>query len=293
MTDPRPAPSLPPLNALRAFEVAARCGSFVMAAAELGVTAAAVSQQVKSLETRLGKRLFERQGNRIVMTDAGRALYPRLESAFADLAAATDDLTDAPVRHRLVISVLPALAEHWLIPRLKGLTLDPAIEIRMEEDPVNLVRDGIDLRLTYGAHFYPDHKIEVLFRDEVTAVAAPSFPGRETRLSDQPDSAFVHTGWGPSFGTQPGWSQWFAGRDPDATWGGLTVHHVGLALAAARAGLGVALVPERLAASDLAQGRLFRLEDRSLPLRWDFVLVHSHALRRRPALQRLITHLLS
>jgi LysR family glycine cleavage system transcriptional activator len=235
MTDPRPASSLPPLNALRAFEVAARAGSFVMAATELGVTAAAVSQQVKSLETRLGKRLFERQGNRIVMTDAGRALYPRLESAFAELAAATDDLTDAPVRRRLVISVLPALAEHWLIPRLGGLALDPALEIRVEEDPMVLVRDGIDLRLTYGAHFYPDHRIEVLFRDEVTAVAAPGYLPVEGPVSDLPDSAFIHIGWGPSYGTQPGWNQWMSGRSPDPARGGLTVHHLGLALAAARA----------------------------------------------------------
>ncbi len=264
-----------------------------MAAEELGVTAAAVSQHVKSLETRLGKRLFERQGNRIVMTDAGRALYPRLELAFAELAAATDDLSETPVRRRLVVSVLPALAEHWLAPRLRGLTFDPAIEVRMEEDPVNLVRDGIDLRLTYGTHFYPDHKIEILFHDAVTAVAAPTFPGRETPLSELPDTAFVHIGWGAAYGTQPGWSQWFKGRSPDAARGGLTVHHLGLALAVARAGLGVALVPERLAASDLAHGHLVRLEDRSLPLRWDFVLVHSHALRRRPAVQRLITHLLS
>jgi LysR family glycine cleavage system transcriptional activator len=104
-------PMLPPLNALRAFEVAARTGSFVLAGAEMGVTSAAISQQVRVLEDHLGKKLFLRQGNRILLTDAGRAIYPRIEVALGDLASVTDEVRSGPQRARLVVSVLPSVAE--------------------------------------------------------------------------------------------------------------------------------------------------------------------------------------
>ncbi len=171
-----------PMNALRAFEVAARAGSFVQAGVELGVTAAAVSQQVKALEGRLARQLFVRQGNRITLTDAGRALFFRVEGPFADLAAAMAEVGERPVRARLVVSVLPVLAE-WLVGRLGGVA---GAEIRVEEDPVVLARDGVDLRLTYGAHLYPDHRVEVLFRDVLVAVAAPGAEG----------APLVHSDWG-------------------------------------------------------------------------------------------------
>jgi DNA-binding transcriptional LysR family regulator len=112
--------NLPPLNALRAFEVAARTGSFVQAGVELGVTAAAVSLQVKTLEEHLDKRLFQREGNRIVLTDAGRELYPRLGQALSEIAELAADLRGGQDRKRLVVSVLPSLADLWLVPKLRN-----------------------------------------------------------------------------------------------------------------------------------------------------------------------------
>lgn len=268
---------LPPLNALRAFEVAARAGSFVQAGVELGVTAAAVSQQVKALETRLGRQLFARQGNRIMLTDAGRALFFRVEGPFADLAEAMAEVGARPVRARLVVSVLPVLAE-WLVGRLGG---SAGMEIRVEEDPVVLARDGVDLRLTYGAHLYPDHRVEVLFRDVLVGVAAPGAEG----------AALVHSDWGPGYGAQPGWEAWHGDArraDPGEGW---RVGAVPVALALARAGLGVALVPSRVAAADVAAGRLVLLPGEGLPLGRDFVMVMSQAVRRRPALQALVARL--
>jgi LysR family transcriptional regulator, glycine cleavage system transcriptional activator len=268
---------LPPLNALRAFEVAARAGSFVQAGVELGVTAAAVSQQVKALEDRLGRQLFARQGNRIMLTDAGRALFFRVEGPFADLAEAMAEVGARPVRARLVVSVLPVLAE-WLVGRLGG---SAGMEIRVEEDPVVLARDGVDLRLTYGAHLYPDHRVEVLFRDVLVGVAAQGAEG----------AAPVHSDWGPGYGAQPGWEAWHGdGRraDPAEGW---RVGAVPVALALARAGLGVALVPSRVAAADVAAGRLVLLPGEGLPLGRDFVMVMSQAVRRRPALQALVARL--
>lgn len=264
-----------PMNALRAFEVAARAGSFVQAGVELGVTAAAVSQQVKALEGRLARQLFVRQGNRITLTDAGRALFFRVEGPFADLAAAMAEVGERPVRAPLVVSVLPVLAE-WLVGRLGGVA---GAEIRVEEDPVVLARDGVDLRLTYGAHLYPDHRVEVLFRDVLVAVAAPGAEG----------APLVHSDWGPGYGAQPGWADWLGERvDTGEGW---RVGAAQVALALARGGLGRALVPSRVAAADVAAGRLVVLPGPSLPLERDFVMVMSQAVRRRPALQALVAQL--
>jgi LysR family transcriptional regulator, glycine cleavage system transcriptional activator len=287
--------NLPPLNALRAFEVAARCGSFVEAGEELGVTAAAVSQQVRNLEGFLAKRLFFRQGNRITLTDAGRAVYPRLEQAFSDIAALSGAIRDGQKRARLVVSVMPSLADLWLLPRLRDFGGDTGIEIRVEEDPVAFSREGVDLRVTYGASYYPDHQVEVLFADRVVAVATPDFAqGMVGGIDGLPDRDFIHTDWGPTYATQPTWANWLARArsvrfvDPAA---GLRVPLTSLAIAAAREGLGVALAPEKLAGRDLAAGRLLVVDPASMPMPSEYVLIYPQALARRRPLQALVAHL--
>lgn len=279
-----------PLNAIRAFEVAARSGSFVQAGAELGVTAAAVSQQVKGLESYLGKRLFQRIGNRIVLTDAGRAIYPRLEQALGEIAAVAGDLREGRARARLVVSVQASLAELWLMPRLAGFA--GALDIRVEDDPVMLARDGVDLRLTYGAHYYPDHRVVPLFSDVLVPVAAPGLFRGFPMIGDE---FFIHTDWGPSYATQPSWSAFMvaqgrirAAPDPGV---GLRVGWSSLAVAAAREGLGVALVPSNLVGAEVAAGRLRVIEAQALPMPWDYVLVYPNALARRKALMALVAHL--
>jgi LysR family glycine cleavage system transcriptional activator len=283
---------LPPLNALRAFEVAARTGSFVQAGVELGVTAAAVSLQVKALEGYLEKRLFQREGNRIVLTDAGREFYPRLGQALSDIAELAADLRGGHDRKRLVVSVLPSLADLWLIPKLRGFDGPLALDLRVEEDPVVLPRSGVDLRITYGAHFYPDYRVETLGRDKIIALGAKGlFKG----FPDLPARAFIHTDWGPAYATQPSWQFWarrngFPAPDPHH---GLRVGMSALALAAARAGLGVALAPERMAREDLATGRLVALPGEPLPMSHEYLLVYANASAGRPALRALIAHIRS
>jgi LysR family transcriptional regulator, glycine cleavage system transcriptional activator len=286
---------LPPLNALRAFEVAARTGSFVQAGAELGVTAAAVSQQVKTLETHLGKQLFQRQGNRIILTDAGRTVYPRVEQAFSDIASMSAMIREGQTRAQLVVSVLPSMAELWLMPRLAKFQADVSVEIRVEDDPVAFSREGVDLRLTYGAALYPDFVVQALFTDQIVPVCSPAFLlqliGGITAL---PDNRFIHTDWGPAYAAQHSWSAWMAAarlsRFSDPTQG-LRVAHVSMAIAAAREGIGVALVPERIAAGEIKAGRLAIASDIRLELPSPYVLIYPNALARKKPLAALVAHL--
>jgi LysR family glycine cleavage system transcriptional activator len=285
-----------PLHALRAFEVAARTGSFVAAGEELGVSSAAVSQQVKALERTLNRTLFLRIGNRITLTDAGRALYPRLETVFSDLAALTRDLREGAQPSRLRVSALPSLAELWLIPALARFPGRAMVDLVIEADPIDFARSGSDLRVTYGAQYYPDHHVQTLFRDHFIAVAAPRFSatlqagrGRESAMH-LPDTALIHTDWGRDHIRQPDWAEWFAAqgsaRAPQRG-SGLRVGSTLAAAHAAIAGAGAALVPAQLAAAALASGSLEALGTATVPLFADYVLIHPHALQRKRSLKAL------
>ncbi|MCV2863837.1 LysR substrate-binding domain-containing protein [Albidovulum sediminicola] len=284
---------LPPLNALRAFEAAARHLSFVQAGTELGVTSAAVSQQVRNLEDFLGKRMFVRQGNQLFLTDAGREVYPRLEQSLADIAALAEQVREGGARRRLVLSVLPSLAEHWLAPALEGYQSPGGLDLRVEDDPVAFARDGADLRLTYGAAYYAGHQVEELFTDTIVAVAAPGMA--DVPLEDLEEARFIHTHWGPNYVTQPSWANFFAhtgirrSLDPAR---GTRVGQSGLALAVARAGLGVALVQHRMVRADLASGTLRQVHPTRMPMPLPYVAVLPHGRTRRADIRALVAHLL-
>lgn len=278
---------LPPLNALRAFESAARNGGYVNAAAELGVTPAAVSQQVRRLEEHLGRRLFTRHNNRVTLTDAGKSVYAETARALGDLALMADRVQGGRTPGRLVISCLPSLAEGWLVPRLPPD--GPLIELRLEPDPVAFARDGIDLRLSYGSTPYPDMVTLPLFRDHVLPLAAP---GLAARWPDLTDDRLIHTDWGPGFTSHPAWRDWFAahlpGRPAPAPGSGHRIGSSYLALQMARQGLGVALGQRALARPLIDTGALVALSPDSLPLGHDYVAIHAPAQARKPALLRLL-----
>ena len=263
---------LPSLTAIRAFEAAARCGSFALAARELGVTAAAVSLQVKALESDLGRRLFLRQGNRILLTDAGRAVYPKLASAFKDLAEAFGPMDRR--RGRLVVSVLPLLGA-WVASRLTGQ--DDALEIRLADDPVSLIKGEADLRVTYGGHLYPDHRVMALGTGRMLPVGLEG-----AVLHDLPPRRFIHMDWGAGYGSVPGWSDWCAAQglpapDPNLGW---RVNDLALALALVRRQAGVALLPDHAIAGEavVALG-----EGVPLPLPNVLVILQARAGSRRLA----------
>jgi LysR family glycine cleavage system transcriptional activator len=267
---------LPPLNALKAFEVAARTGNFTLAARELGVSSAAVSQQVRNLEAYFGKQLFMRTGNRIALTDAGHAIYPQTARALGDIGAVSARILEGEVRTRLVVSVPFSLAEYWLAPRL-GTLIEKyprmAIDIRVEDDPIDMARQDVDVRISYGDYHYPGLIRVKLLHDDVLPVCSPEFwraNGVETgNLADVHQSAFIHTNWGPNYASHPTWSEWFAAQGsshrPDPSLG-RRVGLSSLAISSARLGLGISLGQRVLARADLESGRLIALSSTSVRL---------------------------
>ncbi|MDH3668547.1 MAG: LysR substrate-binding domain-containing protein [Paracoccaceae bacterium] len=286
---------LPPLNALKAFEAAARSGSYVGAAEELGVSAAAVSQQVRNLEGWFGKRLFVRFNNRIALTDAGMAIYQDTSAPLQEIAGMAARVLGETARARLVVSTLPSLAERWLAPRLAEFAQaapEISIDLRVEEDPVDLMRNEVDLRLCYTAQFYPDYQVLPLFRDEVLPICAPGFwDAHGPDIATLPDPLLIHTDWGPSFASHPSWADWFAAAGLERTPSAAEGHRVMMsstALELAQLGMGLALGQRSLAASALKSGHLVAPLPRTLSLGHDYCAVHAHARAGRRGLAALV-----
>ena len=294
---------LPPLNSVKAFEAAARLGSFVLAAAELGVTSVAVGQQVRNLESYFGKQLFHRHGNRITLTDAGQSVYPQTSRALGELSAMTVRIQEGELQAALVVSVPFSIADLWLAPKLtEFFELFPhmAIDIRVEDDPVDLARHNLDVRISYGDYHYPELQATRLFHDEVTPMCAPDFLYKHglagLDLATVHESAFIHTHWGPSYVSHPTWSDWFrkvgVDRQPEPT-RGRRVGLSSLAIASARVGLGIALGQKEMARRDLEAGKLIALSAASIQLGQPYCAFVPNAKSQRPDIRRLIEVLTS
>lgn len=288
--------TLPPLNALRAFEVAARCGGFVAAGQELGVSPSAVSQQVTNLERYFGRELFRRANNRVALTDAGRAIYAQVARALHGLSDMTRGLLEGEARPQLVVSLPASLAGRWFLPRFAAfLARAPgvSVDLRIEDDPVDFARHNLDLRVSYGAGPYADLVVLPLAQDAVLPLCTPEAWARlgQAGMGGLPDSALIHTHWGPSYASHPTWGEWFAAaglpRQPKVA-AGYRASHSSLALDLALAGAGVALGQRLLAAGELAAGRLLAPDPRPLPLGQPYCLVHPHRKAGRPGLQSLL-----
>ncbi|MGH7489850.1 MAG: LysR family transcriptional regulator, partial [bacterium] len=144
---------LPPLNALKAFEAAARSENFTRAAAELGVSQAAVSQHVKSLETELGVKLFAREDNRLLVTTTGREYLAVVRDALDRIAVGTDRLLQRRASSVLTVSTSPDFGAKWLVRRLGRFTATcPDIELRISSSArqVDLIAEQVDLAVRHG-----------------------------------------------------------------------------------------------------------------------------------------------
>ncbi len=282
----------PPLKPLRAFEAAARTGSFAAAARELGVTSAAVSQQVKVLEQFWGRTLFLRQGNRLSLTDAGQTAHPPLAHALTAIGGLSERMQGIARRARFVLSALPSVAETWLPLRLAAWFADGGdrqLDIRIEDDPVDFNRDRVHMRIFHGHSFYADYRTEVLFHDRIVAVATPAIIAcHGASVTALPDKALIHTDWGAGYATSPDWSDFLSARRVVDAGAGLRVTTSSAAIQCALAGLGVALVPAMTAKHHLEAGRLQRVEAPEMRIDRPYAVAYPHAIAGWPVVASLV-----
>lgn len=251
---------LPPLNALRAFEAAARHQSVSRAADELHVTHGAVSRQLRLLEEALGRPLFTRQGRQLALTEAGEQLRDGAGAAFDQLRDAWASVR-RPAQAPFVLGCAGSVLARWVIPRLDRLGRDlPELKLHLsaQEEPLTPALGGLDGALLIGAPPWPvNWQVSVLAPERIGPVVSPRYAGW-SRLAGQPanaliDEAVLHTASRPQ-----AWRDWSAAAGlptPPHTLGQGFAHLYYL-LEAALAGLGVAIAPEPLVADDLASGRL-------------------------------------
>lgn len=294
---------LPPLNALRAFEAAARNSGFVAAAEELNVTPAAVSQQVKALEAQLKVQLFRRAPSGLVLTEAGQAYLPGLSDGLDRLADATARLV-TPGRGRVCISLLPALASGWLIPRLENFRRSfPGVALKLDTNRrlTDFNREDVDLVIRFGPRQparFGNVKLASyhLMDEDVFPVASPAMRLGGRDLADLAPGQLLHdvdlagTGAdGTALPPQPwlDWASWYrrAGLEPPDPAAGIGFTDSSVLLQAALAGQGVALGRGPHLGDLLARGHLVRVGQQSWRADWAYHVVAPEAHFRRPLLR--------
>ncbi|MBL8675314.1 MAG: LysR family transcriptional regulator, partial [Rhodospirillales bacterium] len=207
---------LPPLNALRAFEAAARHGGIARAADELGVSPSAVSEQVRLLELRLGAPLFRRRARGVTLTPEGAALLPGLSEGFDRLASASEGVGDRRRRGRVSVSLLPSLAAAWLVPRLRDLRAElPTIDlhVKAQRHIVDFAREDVDIAIRFGAGPHRDLWSAPLMGEIVFPVCSPALahgPRPPRTVADLRRFTLLHDV--DAFPRQPwmSWPAWFA-----------------------------------------------------------------------------------
>ncbi|MDJ0951422.1 MAG: transcriptional regulator GcvA [Alphaproteobacteria bacterium] len=282
---------IPPLNALRAFEAAARHLSFAKAAEELNVTPAAISHQVKSLEAFVGVPLFRRLTRAVMLTDAGQAALPLLYEAFDRLEQAAERMRTHDEAGELKLSAAPSFTAKWLVPRLdRFAAAHPEIDVRIDatNQVIDLAREDVDIAIRYGPGGYPKHREDPLLEDEaVVPVCSPALcegPDALTTPEDLRRQTLLHIHFGGQRSTWPTWEMWLRAAGIagiDATRGPVFAQE-SLALQAAIAGQGVALASSMFVAEDIAAGRLVRPFDLGIPLEFGYFVISLEANADRP-----------
>lgn len=282
--------SLPPLNALRAFEAAARHMSFTKAADELAVTPAAVSQQVRSLEAFLGQPLFRRRNRTLLLTDAAQACLPYIRDGFERFAEGLDRLAAAEEGGVLAVSVAPSFASKWLVPRLDRFREQhPAIDVWVSAamELVDFARDNVDIAIRYGAGRYPGLKVERLLAECVFPVCSPQLLGGDHPLRTPDDlrhHTLLHDDSSLDDASCPNWAMWLKAAAVKGVDGsrGLHFNQSSLAVEAAVGGRGVVLAKSALASDDIAAGRLVKPFEMSVPVDFAYYLVSPESRAELP-----------
>jgi LysR family glycine cleavage system transcriptional activator len=269
-----------PLSAIRVFEAAARLGSFTRAAAELGITQAAVSWQVKALERRLDQALFRRLPREVALTPAGERLARPATEAMNLLRVALSDLTETG-EGVLAISTLHSLAALWLAPRLGGFQLaHPQIAVRLDTTGrlVDLARENVDLAVRSGPGDWPGLTSHFLFPAGGVPLCTPEMARTLTRPEDLLEA--------PLIGSDDEWAAWFAvagvTAPPLAGRQRFVADAQTLEVASALSGQGVALGSPIFFATEIAQGRLVAPFEAQVAFSEGYWLVYPQERRRSP-----------
>jgi LysR family transcriptional regulator of beta-lactamase len=242
------------LNALKAFESAARHLSFTVAADELSVTPAAISHQVKSLEDRLGVRLFRRTSRGLVITDEGLALVPTLSETFARLGRLLEQFEHGHRREVLTVSVVGTFAMGWLLPRLQAFEArHPMVDLRLltNNNRVDVAGESLDFAIRFGDGAWHGLQAERLLDAPLSPLCSPAMAAPLRTPADLKDLPLLR-----SYRPQD-WPAWFeaAGCAPVPLRGPVFDASTLMAQAAID-GHGVALVPPRMFAREIESGRL-------------------------------------
>lgn len=298
---------LPPLNALRAFEAAARHLSFKNAARELCVTPTAISHQIKLLEDYLGFDLFLRLTRSLKLTAEGEAMLPKVREGLECFAAAVEAARQRQPKGRLIVVAPPSFAARWLVPRLKRLyAIAPTLELHLvgsidtienEQADATLAYEGIDLRegdsplaICFGRGDYPGFHVDRLFASDYVAVCSPKLLEGPRPLRHPVDirhHTLIHDDTIANERARPSWEEWarLAGVSGVDTQAGPHFSDSGLALAAAIDGLGIALAAKPLAAAEIAAGRLVAPFKVAVQQPYAYYLVAPEAISTRPEVE--------
>lgn len=281
----KPARRLPPLNALRHFEAAARHLSFKKAAAELAVSPAAVTHQVKLLETWLGTVLFLREIRRVQLTEAGEKLARQASQSFGDLAEAARQISGLPENKFVTVKLGRYIGAKWLSPRLRDFWQKyPDIDLRLHHSVNELPEDpaDIDLAILWGDGRWARLVVEPLLSVESVALCAPG----QRKLA----KAFFRT---PPAGNRMllhyrdhgGWMEWFesAGLDPQAARYGQVFDDSNVVIEAAAAGQGFALGYLPISQTELDPGRLALAHAHRCHTAENYYLVYRREVLKRPS----------
>ena len=266
---------LPPLNALKAFEAAARHLSFTRAADELFVTQAAVSHQIKALEDFLSMKLFIRRNRTLLLTEEGQAYFLELKDIFKNLAEATERLLAKGSKGAITVAMPPSFASQWLVPRISQFSLaHPDIDVRIKavDFDEGFLEDDIDVAIYYGRGRWSGLQADKLHREFLTPLCAPALlsgPKPLMSLDDLRHHVLLHDL------SRSAWKTWLkqigvVGVNVNQ---GPVFSHSMLVLQAAALGQGIALGNTILARPEIDAGRLVMPFEEKVESRDAFYLV--------------------
>ena len=272
---------LPPLRALEIFEAVGLSGGISQAAKRLGISAGAVSQQMKLLEEAVGLSLTVKEGQRLRLNAAGQRFHEGCSQAFERLRAAAAELERSKNANNLYISALPSLLSKWLAPLVAEWQPEyPELSVYLDgthTEPSQAEANGVDFRLSYGEGIQNDQHTIELFRDCVVPACSPALlaaavPAEDARkLLEYP---LITIDWRPKFDSPPSWEEWFADNAVDvATVSNSRIYSLSsMAIQAAIEGQGLVLAQYSMISKDLEAGRLIIPLMRAMPMPTSYYL---------------------